>query len=200
MCSTLELPSPNKSPDAGQEPGKKGGGFALLPSLYERGTVNLPLTPEEWSRMVEIAPGVMVDQDVLGIVEWIRDYSDSLDVVYLDPNRFDLSPSDPPYKVIETCYDGQTRVVMSCWTLDNRVKERIIAADSQRTDILAALDVNNGAVRKAQEQAFRDSMAEAADMTKHLLLNPKTTYRFRNDDGELLTIEDDKGVVKRAID
>ena len=161
--------------------------------------MSLPLTPEEWSKMVQIAPGVLVERDVLAVVDWIRDYDPNLDVVYLDPNRFSLGPSEPPYKVIETCRDGQVRVVFSCWTLDNTVKERIIAADNQNQDILARLDANNAEARKKQNSVFQDRIGEAHDMTVHLLRNSKTTYRFRNETGELVVIDDDKGR-KRATD
>lgn len=159
--------------------------------------MNIPYTPEDWSRLVEIAPGVIVERDVMDVVDWVRDYSPDLDVVYLDPNRFDLHPSDPPYKVIEHCKDGQVRVVFSCWTLDNRVKERIIAADTERTDVLGNLDANNAKARFAQQYRFQEQIAEANDLTAHLLRNPKTSYRFHNTEGELVTVEDDKGVVKR---
>jgi len=159
--------------------------------------MTIPLTPAEWSKMVTIAPGVVVERDVLAIVEWIRNYDPDLDVVYLDPNRFDLSVDDPPYKVIERCPDGLTRVVFSCWTLDERVKERIIAADTWITDVQGRLEANNQGVRDSQQEAFKDSMAEAHDQVVHLLKNPKTSYTLTNSDGELVTIEDDKGVVKR---
>lgn len=162
--------------------------------------MGLPLTPQEWSKMVHIAPGVAVERDVLNIVDWIREYAPELDVLYLDPARHDLSPSDPPYQIIERCRDGQVRIVFSCWTLDNSVKERIIAADTQHTDVLARLEANNDAVRNAQERAFRDEMAESHDVMKHILRNPKTTYRFRNTQNELIVVEDDRGVVKRATD
>jgi hypothetical protein len=89
---------------------------------------------------------------------------------------------------------------MRCWTLDERVKTAIIAADTQRTDVLAAMDKQNQRAREAQERQFQDSLVEAHDLALHIFRNPKTTYRFRNIDGELLTLEDDKGVVKRATD
>lgn len=156
------------------------------------------MTPDELTNMVWIAPGIVVERNVLDVVDWIREYAPELDVIFLDHTRFDTSLDDPPYKIIERCKDGTIRVVFSCWTLDNRVKDRIIASDTQRTDVLAALDSNNEAVRKAQERQFRDQMEEVADITKHLLKSPKTTYRFRNSNDELIVVEDDKGVVKRA--
>jgi hypothetical protein len=161
--------------------------------------MSLPLTPEEWSKMVQIAPGVLVEADVLDIVEWIRNYHPNLDVVYLDPTRFDLSIDDPPYKVIERCNDGMTRVVFSCWTLDNRVKERIIAADTQHSDILGSMEKTEQALKNDKKRRFKDEMAEAHDLAAHLLRNPKTSYTFHDSDGDLITVEDDRGVVKRAI-
>jgi hypothetical protein len=152
------------------------------------------------NNLVNIAPGVVVEQDVLGIVEWIRDYDERLDILCLDPSDLNCSPSDPPYIIVEHCSDGQIRIIMRCWTLDERVKTAIIAADTQRTDVLAAMDKQNQRAREAQERQFQDSLVEAHDLALHIFRNPKTTYRFRNIDGELLTLEDDKGVVKRATD
>jgi hypothetical protein len=150
--------------------------------------------------VIQNAPGSFVEDDVLGIVDWIRAYDEDLDVMCLDPTRMDITPDDPPYIIVEHCRDGVIRIVFRCWTLDERVKERIIAADTQTTDVLSALDAANRATRAAQERAYQDSVGEAKDIMLHIFKNPKTTYRFRNLDGELLTVEDDKGVVKRAGD
>jgi hypothetical protein len=38
---------------------------------------------------------------------------------------------------------------------------------------------------------------EAADLAKHVLQNPRTSYTFHNTKGEKVTIQDDKGVIKR---
>ena len=152
------------------------------------------------NNLIQIAPGVQVESDVLGVVEWIRNYDDHLDVLYLDSSRMDYSPGDPPYVIVEHCEDGQVRIVMRCWTLDQRVKAAILASDTQRTDVLASMDEQNQRAKEVQERAFKDSIGEAHDIVVHLFRNPKTTYRFRNLDGDLLTVEDDKGVVKRAVD
>lgn len=151
------------------------------------------------NKIVQISPGVFVEEDVLGVVDWIRNYASSLDVVYLDNTRADVSPNSPPYVIVEHCLDGVIRIVMRCWTLDDRVKAAIISADTQCTDVLSTLDAQNRRVRDAQERAFKDSVDEAHDVALHIFKNPKTTYRFRNMDGELIILDDEKGV-KRASD
>jgi hypothetical protein len=155
------------------------------------------ITPEETTNVTQIAPGVFVDDDVLGIVDWIREYDPQLDVLYLDPARHDLAPDDPPYKIVEKCRDGLTRIVLSCWTLDATVKERIYRADNQRHNVLLTLDQHNAKVKDDQTRRFNEERERDADLIGHILKNPRTTYTFCNDKGELIRLEDDYGVVRR---
>jgi len=149
--------------------------------------------------LLHIAPNTTVERDVLGIVEWIRNYGDyyaQIDVAYLDPDKCD-SPFDAPYIIFEHCRDGIPRLVCSVWKLDETVKERIKAADTTLYDVGAQIEKHNEARRKELAQASKDRMAEAGDIYAHALANPKTSYTFPNTDGDNVTLDDHVGIVKR---
>lgn len=155
-----------------------------------------PPDTETGKRLVELGRGVQVERDVLGVVEEIRRLWPVLDVQFLDPGRFE-ELTDAPYRVIEKCKDGFDRVVLTAWTLDKSILERIWAADNLRGSVLDRIDANNNHLRDGEKQRFKERLAEAADLAQHILNNPKTSYSFRNTEGERLVLEDDKGVVKR---
>jgi hypothetical protein len=147
--------------------------------------------------LVHLMPGVLVRNDVLNIVEKIRAYDDRLDVQFLDPDRFP-DWGDAPYRVVERCKDGFTRTVFGVWELNDTVLDRIRMADTARTDVLANLDANNAAVRMNSNRRFREEiLGEAHDIMKHAMQNPKTSFTFKNEQSELVTVQDDKGVTKR---
>jgi hypothetical protein len=155
-----------------------------------------PPDRETAKRLIDLGRGVQVEHDVLGVVEQIRKRWPVLDVQFLDPGRFE-EITDAPYRIIEHCADGFDRVVFSTWTLDGRIYERIYNADTLRGSILERIDANNNHLRAGERQRFQERLAEAADIAKHVLQNPRTSYSFENTDGEKITVQDDKGVVKR---
>lgn len=154
-----------------------------------------PPDTETGKRLIDLGRGVQVESDVLGIVQEIRKRWPVLDVQFLDPEKFS-ELTDAPYRIVEHCADGFDRIVFSTWKLDSTVFDRIYAADNLRGSILERVDANNNKLKADQKQRYKESLEEAADMTKHIL-RAGTTYRFRNMSNELVTLEDDKGVVKR---
>lgn len=155
-----------------------------------------PPDRETAQRLIDLGRGVRVESDVLGVVEEIRKRWPVLDVQFLDPERFgDLT--DAPYRIIEHCADGFDRVVFTTWTLDKSILDRIWAADNLRGSVLERVDANNTFVRAGERQRFKERLAEAADLAKHVLKNPKTSYSFKNTEGEFVKVEDDRGVVTR---
>jgi hypothetical protein len=147
-------------------------------------------------RLIDLGRGVRVEQDVLGIVEEIRRRFPVLDVQFLDPGRFE-EITDAPYRIIEHCADGFDRVVFSTWQLDKRVLDRIHDADTLRGNILDRIDANNSHLRAGEKQRFQERLAEAADIAKHVL-RARTTYSFKNTNGETVTLRDDEGITKRV--
>lgn len=129
-------------------------------------------------RLVELAGGVLVEEDVLGIVERIRQYDSNLTVQYCDPNKVEFS--DAPYRIMETCPDGFRRVVMEVWKLDARVLERLYAADTHINNVLSDLDKANQKAKGQDQRRYRDEVAAISDMVKGVLKSPKDTYTATN--------------------
>jgi len=129
-------------------------------------------------RLVELGEGVTVEEDVLGIVQRIRDYDPNLVVQYCDPMRAEFQ--DAPFRILELCPDGMRRPVMDVWTLDERVLERLHQLDSHSHNVLEDLDRIN---RKASEQGkrrFREEVNAVSEMVYGVLNSPKDTYRATN--------------------
>jgi hypothetical protein len=146
--------------------------------------------------LVHLSDGSYCSQDLYGVVEKIRNYDDTLDVLYLDPDKFP-DMTDAPYIIVKKQPDGRQVRIFSCWELNEEVYQRLLFADTFKQDVLKMMDDHNRKLQKEIDAKRDEVLSEAGDQTKHLLANSKTTYKLRNAAGELVTIEDDKGVVKR---
>lgn len=126
-------------------------------------------------RLVELAAGVYVERDTLHVVERIMEYDPNLRVKYLDPDRGG-ELGDPPYKIFERCPDGHERLVFSVWTLDERVLERLWAADTQRHDIVNVLGITNARARGNLTRRFQEEREAAKDIVEAIIKSPKGSY------------------------
>jgi hypothetical protein len=143
-------------------------------------------------RLIEMSDGSYVESDVLNIVEKIRAYDSNLNVKYCDPRLAD--PADPPYKIVERCPDGIERVVFGVWELNEKVLERLYAADNARTNVLLDLHGNNILAKKEQDRRFNEISLEDQDLVSHLLKSPKGRYSFRRRmDDALIVVDDQEG-------
>ena len=131
-------------------------------------------------RLVQLAAGVYVERDTLHIVERVLEYDPNLRVKYLDPDRGG-ELGDPPYKIFELCPDGHERLVFSVWILDERVLERLYAADTQKNNILLRLDGTNAAARQDATRRFQEQRDSALDIVHSVMKSPKTTYTVPGD-------------------
>jgi hypothetical protein len=138
--------------------------------------------------------GMLVEKDVLGIVKRLREYDDSLDIMYLDPDRADHTVNEAPYVVVERCRDGLTRRVFEAWTLDETILERVYNADTTRHDLMAIMDGRMVEFKNQKEQRFKEERAEARDVFAHLIKNPTSTYSFPNSHGQTVKMDDKYGV------
>jgi len=146
--------------------------------------------------LLQADPGVVLREqsDVFRIVERIREIDSNLDVAYLDPDK--ASITDAPYMIFEWCRDGVPRVLFSVWEMDERVIDRIHAADTTKFDIQGAIEKANEKARKEQQEKSKDVMAEGGDIISHAFASPKTSYTFPSTTGEVVKL-DEKGIVKR---
>ncbi len=139
-------------------------------------------------KLVELAEGVYVENDVLNIVEKIRAYDPNLRVKYADPARAELT--DAPYRITELCPDGIERVVFSVWVLDESVLQRLYAADTRKLDVLSSVVKQNEKAAKEQKRRYREEMDQADDYVVSALRSPKGRYTIR-DGNKLIKIDDD---------
>lgn len=143
--------------------------------------------PNDRGHLVRLDDGNFVERDVLNIVEKIAAYDPNLKVQYLDQAA---NLGDAPWRIVERCRDGQWRTVFYVWQLDERVLERLYAADTQRHNVLVRLDAHNESLKKDQARRYEDKRLEQVDITKHVLQSPKGRYSF-NYDGKWVQIDDD---------
>ena len=125
-------------------------------------------------KLTQIAEGVLVEDDVLGVVKAIMQYDPNLRVQYVDPAKAEFF--DAPYRVVEKCKDSCDRVVFTCWKLDKSVLQRLFAADMQKNNILLSLEGKIEVARRERIRRYEDSMGQAQDIIVHMLNSPKTTY------------------------
>lgn len=142
-------------------------------------------------RLIEMADGSLVEHDVLNVVDKIREYDSSLRLKYAQVANI----GDPPYKLFEMCNDGVERLIMNIWELDERVIERIRAADNARGNVLLDIDLNNLNIENENHRRFREEMDEAKDMVEHYLKSSKSRYSMRDSlTGTKITIDDQHGI------
>ena len=126
-------------------------------------------------KLIQLAEGVYVEQDALRIAEKIQEYDPNLRLKYCAEYS---SLSDAPYKLVELCPDGVERIVFDIWELDDRVIEKLYAADTKYQDINAMLDKKNEAARKDERRRYKELTDEANDIAKSVFNSSKDTYRF----------------------
>lgn len=128
-------------------------------------------------RLIEIADGVYVERDTLRIAEKIQEYDANLRLKYCANPE---SLSDAPYKLVELCPDGIERVVFDIWELDDRVIERLYAADTRYQDIQAMLEGTNAAAKADAKRRYKELQDEATDIAKSIVKSAKDTYKVQD--------------------
>lgn len=139
-------------------------------------------------RLLQLADGSVVEEDVLHVVERIQDYDPRLVIKYLNPDNPN-SVGDAPWAVFELCPDGIERLVFTTWKLDMSIMERLWDADTTKHNILTNLDKNNSSIQNEQKRKYRERNAEVVDVISHMLKAPGTTYSFELD-GKHITVDD----------
>lgn len=140
-------------------------------------------------RLIQMASGVLVEEDVLNVIKKLQEYDPNIRVKYLNPEARQ-EVSDAPYAIFELCPDGLERLIFSTWELDDRVLQRLYAADNVKNNILQNITDNNAAIKEAQTQRYREKSLEVVDVMKHAFMSPKGQYSFEID-GKKIEITDD---------
>lgn len=140
-----------------------------------------------------VVDGMIVEEDALRIAEAVQDYCSDLKVICLDPQQAGLD--DPPFKIVERCSDGIWRPVFSCWTLDQRVLDRIKNADKYRgNDAVAEIERAEAIYKKEQHQRFVERRLEQIDLVASIMRSSKSSFTYKNEDGIMVTISEDRPV------
>lgn len=148
------------------------------------------------SGLVRLEDGSYIERDLLNIVQKVQEFDPNLRIQYLDPNRTS-EPGDAPYRIVETCRDGVDRLVFSVWELDDRVIERLYAADMLNPDFIKNLDATNLMARLNSQRRFREEMDEAKDIVEHVVSSTKGRYSIPSADGEGVILIDDTAPERR---
>lgn len=139
--------------------------------------------------LVELSEGVLVEQDVLRVVQKVMEYDPNIKIQYLNHAA---ALGDAPYRLIERCKDGEWRTIFYVWTLDDRVLDRLRAADCHSVDVLSNIDANNASLRQKEGRRFREEvMGEAKDMVMSIISSPKGRYSLPVGEDRILHIDDD---------
>ena len=138
-------------------------------------------------RLIELAQGVAVEEDVYRIAQQIREYDPNLRIKYLAQHG---QIEDAPYALFELCPDGQERLVFHIWELDQRVLERIEAADNQKRNVLVDLEGKNLLAKRNQQRRYEERRLEALDIVQHIVGSPKGRYTWKSDEGRKIQFDD----------
>lgn len=126
-------------------------------------------------KLIEFAEGVYVERDALRIAEKIQEYDENLRLKYCAEYS---SISDAPYKLVEVCKDSVERVVFDIWELDDRVIEKLYAADNRVQNISDMLDVVNGKAKADENRRYKELQDEATEIAHSILKSPKEVYKL----------------------
>ncbi len=126
-------------------------------------------------RLIEMADGSLVEEDALRIAQKIAEYDDNLRLKYC-AREADLT--DAPYKLVEICKDGAERIVFDVWELDDRVIERLYAADTRHRDIEAILNKENAEAKRDENRRYQEKQDEALEIAQSVYKSSKDTYKM----------------------
>jgi len=132
----------------------------------------------------------LVEHDALRIAQAIKDYDEDLDVVCLDPYSQEIKVNSAPYMVVCKMPDGTYQKVFDAWQLDDRVLERIWAADCQRFDTLQSIDKINNGIKMTKENRYRDKMEDNNELAVAILRSQKSSFTFKNERGDEVKINE----------
>lgn len=140
--------------------------------------------------------GAIVERDALYIAEKLQDYDPDLVVLCLDPENLHAQFTDAPFVVCRRLPNGQYQRVLEAWKLDDTVLERVYLADSHRNNQLDLLVKMEEQKKREKEAADKAKMDENHLMLAAAIRNPKSTFTFKNDEGEKVTVHETEGVKK----
>lgn len=138
--------------------------------------------------------GNIVERDALHIAEKIQDYDPDLMLICADPDDPRMGFATAPFLVIRQRTDGTYERVLEAWELDDRILERIWAADGTRNNQLDQLVKMERQQQRDKETAEKEVMGANHELFAAALANPKSSFSFKNREGDLVTVKDEHPV------
>lgn len=146
-------------------------------------------------RLIELSQGILVEEDLYNVVRKLQDYDPNIRIKYLNPEaRAEIS--DAPYAIFELCPDGIERLIFTVFELDDRILQRLYAADTTRHNILTNISTANEVAAQLRKRRYTERQQEVVDIMKKAFLSPKGKYSFEID-GKHILLDDDPQ--RRAI-
>ena len=140
--------------------------------------------------------GNLVEKDSLRIAEKIQDYDPDLQLICADPHDLRISFATAPFMVIRRRENGTYERVLEAWELDDRILERIWAADGTKNNQLDQLVAMEHRKKADKDYADKQKMNANHELFAAAMATPKSSFSYRNEKGEHITIKDNEGVVK----
>ena len=145
-----------------------------------------------------IVDGAVVERKALYIAEKIKDYDENLELLCLDPDMAE-GITDAPFIVAErVMQDGLPvlKPVLRAYELDDRILERIYAADTKRYDVLGDILKSEENFHKDNERRYKDMREEIKDQVAHIA-GMKSKYSITDRiTGEVIMFYDDRPAVR----
>jgi predicted RNA methylase len=138
--------------------------------------------------------GNMVQADALHIAEKLKDYDENIEIICVDPHQSDFN--EAPFVICERRADGTLNRIFEAWALDDSVVERVMLADQRKFDPMARYDTMAAMQRKLKDDRYREKMGPAKELVEAVVRNNKNTFTYRNEEGDLVKIHDDRPAEK----
>lgn len=127
------------------------------------------------SAYVATDEGYFVSQKHQQIAEIINDYEPTLALVWIPPDK--REPGDSPFAVMHSPVGVPPYIVFHADECDERILERIFAADQAHNDVLTQLDIKNAAVEAMRLKQQMDEADEKKEIVKSIVKSPKQKYK-----------------------
>lgn len=134
--------------------------------------------------------GVLVEQDALRVAKAINDYDPNLEVICLDPNRPGVKVTSSPFMVVQRMPNGTYQKVLEAWELDDRLIERIWAADQHRNNQIQTLEQMERAGRESADKRYREALDMSNEIALAVLKSGQSAYSFKNKEGDKVKLSD----------
>lgn len=146
-----------------------------------------------------VIDGQIVETDALRIAEKIHDYDHNLNLICADPDTASFSTA--PFMVVCRNTDGSYYCVLEAWQLDDRILERLYNSDQRKSNVMDKLESAEARHRKLKEDRYKERVGDGLEMGITALKSGKSTYSFKNEDGEHVEMRDSSpinAVIDRA--